>query len=161
MNETEPLADLRLYHLPDAVSWWPPAPGWWILALLLITLVGALATWLLRRHRRRAAARAARAELLALRGAWDNDGNALIYVRGLSRLLRRFALVRFGHRRVAGLVGEDWLAFLDAHGGVGRFRSGTCRLLLDAVYRPVIDLPVTELAGLVADWIDSNREIRS
>ncbi len=160
MNGTEPLADLRAYHLPDAVSWWPPAPGWWILALLLIGLVGALAAWLLRRHRRQAAARAARAELLAFRGAWDGDGDTLVYVRGLSRLLRRFALVRFGPRRVAGLVGEDWLAFLDANGGAGRFQSATGRLLLDAVYRPVTDLPVTELAGLVADWIECNREVR-
>lgn len=32
----------------DAVSWWPPAPGWWIGALLLLlTLIGL---FLLIRH---------------------------------------------------------------------------------------------------------------
>ena len=28
----DPLAGLRGYHLPEAVSWWPPGPGWWLLA---------------------------------------------------------------------------------------------------------------------------------
>ena len=26
-------------HLPDPAGWWPPAPGWWILALLLLALL--------------------------------------------------------------------------------------------------------------------------
>ncbi|MDP7406676.1 MAG: DUF4381 domain-containing protein, partial [SAR324 cluster bacterium] len=30
MNQ-DPLAALRDVHLPPAVSWWPPAPGWWII----------------------------------------------------------------------------------------------------------------------------------
>ena len=32
MNELQ----LRDIHLPESSLWWPPAPGWWILALLLI-----------------------------------------------------------------------------------------------------------------------------
>ncbi len=158
MNGTDPLAELRDYHLPEPVSWWPPAPGWWILALLLTALTLALALWLARRHRRRAALRLARAELQGLADAWQGDGDALAYVRGLSRLLRRFALVRFERRRVAGLAGEDWLAFLDAHGGEGRFQSDTGRLLIEAAYRPLNGLPVAELASLVADWIERCRE---
>ena len=37
LNPTDPLAQLRDIHLPEPISWWPPAPGWWILALLLIS----------------------------------------------------------------------------------------------------------------------------
>ena len=28
-----PLRDL---HLPDAIGWWPPAPGWWVLFVLAL-----------------------------------------------------------------------------------------------------------------------------
>ena len=153
----DPLAELRGYHLPDPISWWPPAPGWWLLALLGLSLLVLLVGWLVRRHRRGAAARAAQAELAALRAALAQDGDAAACARGLSRLLRRFALVRFPRRAVAGLSGEAWLAFLDAQGGGGRFQSGPGRLLLDAPYRPPQDLPIAELASLVEDWIRRNQ----
>ena len=36
MNTSDPLAQLRDIHLPEAVSWWPLAPGWWILGATLV-----------------------------------------------------------------------------------------------------------------------------
>jgi hypothetical protein len=36
MDSEELLAQLADIHLPEAVSFWPPAPGWWILALILL-----------------------------------------------------------------------------------------------------------------------------
>jgi hypothetical protein len=36
VNPSDPLAQLRDIHLPEAVSWWPLAPGWWILGALLV-----------------------------------------------------------------------------------------------------------------------------
>jgi hypothetical protein len=153
---SDPLAGLRGYHLPEPVSWWPPAPGWWLLALLGLLAAGLAARWLARRHRRGAPARAALRELGALQTAYGRDGDAAAYARGLSRLLRRYALARFPRGQVAGLAGEDWLAFLDAHGGGGRFRRGAGRLLAEAPYRAVTALPADELARLARDWIDRN-----
>jgi hypothetical protein len=158
----EILERLRGYHLPEPVSWWPPAPGWWALAFLVLALLVAAVHWMASRHRRRAAARAARAELDALCAAYGRDGDAGAFARALSRLLRRFALARFPRRRVAGLSGEEWLAFLDAHGGGGRFREGAGRVLAQAPYRPLSDpgrdLPVDELSALARDWIRRNAE---
>jgi len=152
----DPLADLRGYHLPDPVSWWPPAPGWWLLAILGLVLITVTVFWLVRRYRRGAAARAARAELGALCDEFASRGDPTAFARGLSRLLRRFALVSFPLGRVAGLIGDDWLAFLDTHGGDGRFRDGPGRLLIEAPYRPAADLPVDALADLARDWIARN-----
>ncbi len=162
LADPDPLADLRGYHLPDPVSWWPPAPGWWLLALLVLTLGVLLILWGIRQRRRGAAARAAQAELTALRATLAQDGDTAAFARGLSRLLRRFALVRFPRRAVAGLGGEEWLAFLDGKGGAGRFQSGPGRLLLKAPYQPppeapVLDQSVEELAALIQDWIRRNR----
>jgi len=154
----DPLADLRGYHLPEAVAWWPPAPGWWLLAGLLLVLTIGLALYLARRRHRRAAARVALQELAELRAALAAGHDADAFLRGLSRLLRRFALVRFPRRRVAGLTGTSWLEFLDAQGGDGQFRDGPGRLLAEAPYRPATELPAEELAALVKGWILNNRE---
>lgn len=152
------LAELRGYHYPDAVSWWPPAPGWWLLAALLLMLGGAAILVLLRRQRRRAALRAALRELDALSdpGAGIEPAES---ARRLSRLLRRYALTRFPRREVAGLAGDDWLRFLDAHGGDTAFTQGSGRVLQDIPYRPGGDTStLAELAALVRNWIVHNAE---
>ena len=33
------LLPLKDIHLPGAVLWWPPAPGWWVLAGLVLVLM--------------------------------------------------------------------------------------------------------------------------
>jgi hypothetical protein len=154
----DPLAGLRGYHLPDAVAWWPPAPGWWLLAVLILALAIGLVLYLLWRRRRGAAARLALEELAGLRSALAEGQGVEVVLRGLSRLLRRFALTRFPRNRVAGLTGKSWMDFLDEHGGHGRFRDGPGRLLAEAPYRPVTELPVEELVDLAEDWIKRNRE---
>lgn len=162
---TDPLADLRGYHLPDAPAWWPPAPGWWLLAGLLLVLALFLVLYLMRCRRRRAAARLAFAELAALRAELAAGQGTEVFVRGLSRLLRRFALARFPRTQVAGLAGDEWLAFLDDHSGKKPGEAGFCkgpgRLLAEAPYRPAKDLPGETLADLVERWIRHNRELRT
>jgi hypothetical protein len=157
----DPLAQLRGYHLPEPVSWWPPAPGWWLLALLLLLAIGAV-LWLFLVHRRRGAARrSARRELQALRSAHAAGGDDAALNRGLSRLLRRFALARFPRERVAGLTGETWLQFLDRYASDRAFTQGAGRALVEAPYRPDGPLPVAELTRLVEQWIGRNPEARS
>lgn len=155
----DPLADLRAYHLPDPVSWWPPAPGWWLLLALLCIFALVFAWWFRRRRRCRAAARQAARELAHLRAALAANRDNAAFVRGLSRLLRRYVLAAFPGHPVAALTGEEWLAFLDAHGGDGRFCSGPGRQLAEAPYRPAAQVAVDELAELVRDWIQRNREV--
>ena len=98
--------------------------------------------------------------VLEVRRAWQGQGDAAASARALSRLLRRYALARFPRQRAAALTGEDWLSFLDAHGGGGRFRDGPGRLLADAPYRRIVTAPVAELAEVVQAWIQHNREVR-
>jgi hypothetical protein len=158
---TEALADLRGYHFPEPVSWWPPAPGWWVLAALV--LLAALATvWAqMRRRRRRTALYAALGELDDLTCEQADIGPAES-ARRLSRLLRRYALTRFPHREVAGLTGDDWLQFLDAHGGGQTFSQGPGRLLGEAPYQPAVDVPtLQELVALSRAWILHNAKART
>ena len=155
----DPLAALRDYHLPDPPGWWPPAPGWWV--LIAVGLLAALlfAVWMRRRRRCLAAARQARAELAALDRQFALDRDSGVYLREISKLLRRYAIRAFPQHQVAALTGEDWLRFLDHHGGGKAFTAGPGRLLLDAPYRPAVDEGLDALVALVRAWVERNREV--
>jgi hypothetical protein len=157
----DPLADLRDWHFPEPVSWWPPAPGWWLLTAVFLLLAVWLARRLVRRHRQGAPARRALLELSALRAGLAASGDTRAYAAGLSGLLRRLALARFPRDQVAGLIGQAWLDFLDATGGGKGFRQGPGQALAGLAFdgdvgdvgRPDPDA----LAELVATWIRANR----
>ena len=50
--QSNPLDQLKPNHLPDPVSWWPPAPGWWMLAALTLAAL-ALIIWLIVKYIRK------------------------------------------------------------------------------------------------------------
>ena len=105
----DPLAQLRGLHLPEPVGFWPPAPGWWMVAGLLV--IGALGLWLWSRRRRRSVARHALRELEML-SVTPGTGDVQTLATAISALLRRIALLRFGRARVAPLHGRAWQDFL-------------------------------------------------
>jgi len=41
-QDTDPLAGLHDIHMPEAIGWWPPAPGWWLLLGLVFISIAAL-----------------------------------------------------------------------------------------------------------------------
>jgi HAMP domain-containing protein len=151
------LNELRDYHLPAAVHWWPPAPGWWLLAAVLLLAVVGTACWWLRRQQRRRALRSALAELDDIARQQPAD-----FAARLSRLLRRYALVQFPRAQVAGLSGDAWLQFLDAHTDKPAFSTGPGRLLRDAPYRPASETTASdELLQLARAWLLHNAEARA
>ena len=156
----DPLSSLRDWHPPDAVSWWPPAPGWWLLALAILAVLVLAARAGLGRRRQTALARATRRQLETLGRELAADGDQRRYVASLSRLLRRLALARYPRARVAGLSGDAWLAFLDATGGGGEFTRGVGRVLIESAYRPgrgqTTDIDPERLQALILAWVEAN-----
>ena len=141
---------MRDIHLPEPGFWWPPAPGWWLLALLLAALVLG-AGWLF--HRRGRLRRQALAELEQLRGRFRREGDRRALAMALNVLLRRVALAEHARDEVAPLRGEAWLAFLDRAGGPRRFSRGEGRVLLQAPYAPATPFDAEELLALAETWI--------
>lgn len=144
--------DLRDIHLPPEPGLWPPASGWWLLALLVVTLLGWLALRLRRYLLRRRLQQQVLAELAALTGNGDLAGAAA----DVSALLKRVALARFPRQEVASLTGEPWLAFLDRTGGEGRFRFGPGRPLAEAPYAREGGLALSPLLALAREWVRHN-----
>ena len=118
--ESLPLRDI---HLPAAISWWPPAPGWWLLALLTVLLSWFVRHFLVRWRARRTARQArvagyqeARQLLAELRRgltAQPEKDRARYLVRTWSTWLRRVAMSHYGREKIARLTGSAWLAQLD------------------------------------------------
>ncbi|MEO0576170.1 MAG: DUF4381 domain-containing protein [Pseudomonadota bacterium] len=131
MNSGElPLRDI---HLPNAVGWWPLAPGWWLLLALLIVGVVAL-VFLLRKPP--GTAKLARMAMAAQWRAWEHNRNARALLVGLSQTLRRVAMAADGRDAHASVTGERWRAFLNEPMADAPFSSHPGTLLVDAIYRP-------------------------
>jgi hypothetical protein len=151
MHNSEALQGLRDIHLPDPVPFWPPAPGWWMLALSIVLLL-VIAVWLWKRHRRTAYRRVALKELRSLRQALANGQAGSPIIAELSILLRRAAITRYGRQQVAALNGTAWLEFLDRTGHTTYF-STQGQALLDAPYRRNTTEQVEPLLSLAQRWL--------
>lgn len=154
---------IRDIHLPDPVSWWPPALGWWLLlALVAVTVAGIF--WLKRRRQLLKLRNTSMAELDAIYEAYENQCDAKRFARELSVLLRRVCISYFPTSDAAGLTGTAWLAFLDSllsskHNKSGqKFSNGVGEVLVKAPYQHNLktsDIDVDALYQLSAEWIDS------
>ncbi len=133
-QSADSLAALRDIHLPEAVSFWPLAPGWWaLLALAFAAIALAAVVW---RRRRRSARRTALTLLAQAEGRFRADGDAKQLATALSSLLRRVALLRFPRRQVASLHGEGWTSFLAGSARRTGFPDDVARALEACLYGP-------------------------
>jgi len=159
MEAEDPLNNLADIHLPDPVSLWPPAPGWWVLAVLLLAaLVYAgfrYAAYWRRQRRLKSALRELDRAYSAYQKAAAGNSNAagLAYLQDCNNVLKRVALLHHPAAKVARLHGRDWLAFLDAEGETEEFTSGAGRILADGGYRPTFEGDVPAIQSLCASWI--------
>ncbi|WP_150047459.1 DUF4381 domain-containing protein [Methylomonas rhizoryzae] len=142
-----PLKDI---HLPQTIGWWPPAPGWWLVALALGLAVWAGVRWF-RRLRRLPVYKEAQRVLNDLRA---QGGDSRTIVSALSELLRRVAISGRAREQVASLRGEAWLNYLDRSLPDAPFSRGLGRCLADAHYRPELaDVDVAALFDLCERWL--------
>jgi len=146
--EQIPLRDL---HLPEAIGWWPLAPGWWLLIALGVAVLGYLLRIYLRTYARGAARRHAMRQLNALTAEFEQHHDAVAFSSGLSELLRRTMLAYAPRQEVAGLTGDAWLEWLDRDLDQPRFQSATGKKLLEMPYRrPDETVSAMELVDIVA-----------
>jgi hypothetical protein len=157
MNPTDysqlPLKDI---HLPEAIAWWPPAPGWW----LLLGLVAALGVVMWLRYRSHFRERAALRGLKGVATALAAGTTPVVCIQRISMILRRFAMSLGSQVPVAGLTGDAWLRFLDSRWGRDEFAAGTGRVLIFGPYAPanrVSAADVNTLNALCIDWIRAQR----
>ncbi len=146
--------DLRDIHLPEPVSWWPPAIGYWMLLLLFVFLVllamGLRKRWL---ARERSAKIQALKELEQIRQEYQQSGNKRKLIEELSALLRRVSISLYPRSETASLTGDEWLKFLDKNSQDKGFTQGPGRVLATAPYQKEGKVDAEALIDLCRDWI--------
>jgi len=143
-----PLRDL---HLPEAIGWWPLAPGWWIVLVLMAAALGYLSWRLFKRWQFHAPRRYALRELARFEAEYLEHRNPVLLGKQLSELLRRGMLAYAPREEVAGLTGEAWLAWLDNGMPLPYFHTEGGKSLLNLPYRdPDSDTSDIDINALIS-----------
>ncbi|WP_268797176.1 DUF4381 domain-containing protein [Pseudomonas huanghezhanensis] len=158
-----PLDQLQPLVPPQAVSAWPPAPGWWLLLVLIPALIYGVwrARHLLPSKARTAKVeqpldplrQAALEELARMPKPYDG-APAGAWLQQINGLLKRLCRNHYPYSQSHTLNGRKWLAFLDNRcpaAGLTRWM-----ILVEGAYKPECKLDDKAINGLtqsVETWI--------
>lgn len=151
---------------PEAIGWWPPAPGWW---LLLIVLLATGAVFVYRRYRKTRITTTnsvadngsrirteALLELQALHRPYT-DAPAGPWLQAINSLLKRLCRERYPESNSHTLSQRAWLAFLDGRcpaAGLTRWL-----VLVEGAYQPdcrLSDEAIDDLNRAIEIWIEKH-----
>jgi hypothetical protein len=146
------LSSLHDIHLPEAIGWWPLAPGWYVLTAGLV-IACLLIGFLCRRYYSNGRAKRDALRVLAMyQKQYLQDANSQLCAANISELLKRVALAYYPRTQVAGLQGEAWIAFLNSSVNGVNFNS-VRRELLELPWRPSQNQSLQLLFKTVQKWI--------
>lgn len=153
------LAETLLERLEDihpavAPSWWPPAPGWWLLAAVGLAAVVYFG-W--RAYRRLQVSRRRRDLIKLLDGIaaeYDPVGQAPAYLSAVNSLMRAVALRAFPATGCARLEGEDWVRFIQARLPLeSSDREDPLEALAEGPFQRRVAFEVAPLNERVRQWV--------
>lgn len=148
MNKPE----LRDIHLPDTSLWWPPAPGWWIGALLILTLVFLLPR-LRRWWRHQPVKRMALQELERIRLSHKQGQSDKAVLNEIALLLRRITISYYGRSTRASTTGAEWQAQLQQLAPDAGFSAEQLELLTSTRYRADAVADIEALTQACNRWL--------
>ena len=148
MNQPE----LRDIHLPDAVSWWPPAPGWWLLALLILIMAFMMPA-MIKRLKSKPLNKLALSEFRKIELSFQAHQNKTQLAQDISVLLRRICLSYKPGREAASLTGQQWIEYLNAMTENPCFSDQLAEVLFNAPYQKQTEFNSHDLISSCKTWI--------
>jgi hypothetical protein len=139
---------LRDIHLPDSVSWWPPAIGWWIVLLIGLLVIVGLVLWI-RKLLQPKMNKRARDEVSQIVADYQSDHDKLKLVQQLSAAIRRIGISYLTRKEYAGLVGEAWYQRINELAPAHAFDQQSIALLVEIPYRRQPEIDATSVQHLI------------
>jgi hypothetical protein len=130
------LEQLRDLQLPAEPVWWPPAPGWWLLAVLAIAGMVVLVRRISAAIRRRRPIREARTLYQKLHNDYlSGTIDDRSYLHESNELLKRLLIHGLHDNSARKANDEDWLRILDQRSHSTEFSDGPGRQLSNQRFR--------------------------
>jgi len=151
---------LRDIHLPNSLLWWPLAPGWWM--LLVIVILIALGIFMYKNtYYKRYVKKNINLELARFYHDFQENKDGSEFIKKLSVLLKRVSLYQYKTTDTAKLYGVDWLIFLDSKlpeklKQQAPFKLGVGKIFLNGPYQSEVTEELTPVYELVKNWINYN-----
>lgn len=160
MDNEELLEQLADIHLPMEISYWPPAPGWWLLILILIAGIVFMIRRYARYYNHKKVCEYALNELEHCRVQFDTSNEdtdlmRLAYINSFNSVIRRVALVHFPEENVASLTGEAWVDFIREKGDSSGLDETISSALSFGRFQTECNVDINDLNKLGIAWISS------
>ena len=153
-NPAQNTDSLRDIHLPDAISWWPPAIGWWILLALVI----AAFIFIPKLYRRVTYTHLNKVANITFKNIIDEfkvNNNDSDFIRATSQFLRQTAMSYCGRDEVAQLTGDKWVQALNSITKQEHFTPDLKQSLVNAPYQKNISIDAEQLIKAVQNWLNA------
>lgn len=152
------LQNLEPIIVPDPISFWPPQPGWYVVAIILLGLaIVGVKKWLA--FKRKNEYRNWALQELQKIDVKEADNGQLDLI---NKLLKATALQGYPRTKVAELYGAKWLQFLQETYPKARFTEAPGIFLEEASYRRkgsinIKDEDWVEIIRLSGEWIKGHK----
>ncbi|MEM9102232.1 MAG: DUF4381 domain-containing protein [Pseudomonadota bacterium] len=109
----DPLAQLKDIHLPEPIHWWPLAPGWWLVLLVIVVLI-CFVIYRWRRHKKVSTSIVThlQTDFDRIQRIYRQQGNDDVMLKQMLLLMKTVAIHTYGRRKTAALTGTAWSQFL-------------------------------------------------
>ncbi|MBE0483285.1 MAG: DUF4381 domain-containing protein [Bacterioplanes sp.] len=153
MNTVQHPLALEPLMYPEAISWWPLAWGWWIVALLCLLLFTLCIVWGWRSWQQRAPIRDARQILSHYQqhALQSPQANGQWFIQHCNHVLKQVCVHAYPH--AVGLSGGAWLHFLQAHSKQPLFDDHYGQVIAHGGYQPHCRYDIVELYQRVDQWL--------
>lgn len=159
-NQASQLLDqLPPLHLPEPISFWPPAVGWWLLLFLLLVLLSFFVHYAIKYKRRNRLRKAALRQLDKIWQCYRKDGRADNYLVAVNRLLKQFVMQQYPDKSLHTLSGRVWLNGLQELSPRSNMSADSASVLLTVYARHAdySEQDVQALQPLLRQWFKALR----